>query len=329
MDVSNAFNSLSRSTFFEDLRDGPDSFQQLIPLVRLLYGNETDLFYPLADQTVHRIASSTGTRQGDPLGGPLFMLGHSRALKAVSAKFPEVLFPSLADDTHILGPGHLVGPAFLCFKEELAKLNLSVKVDKCEIYGRNLQGEVPDLGSTFLGVPASEEGMVVLNNPIGTPEFVAAQLEVILQGKLAGIQELPRLGDSQVAFSLLTKCFHTRPHYTLRGTKIGESALPPLRAYEEKLLQSHDEILGYVPGEFPALARKQATLPVSKGGHGPCPPLRDGGGCLHRGLEYGCQPHNHCVFFTHRLVGLRVCCKHRHTHRVISSALESLQTKVY
>ena len=239
--------------------------------VRLLYGNETDLFYPLADQTVHRVASSTGTRQGDPLGGPLFMLGHSRALKAVSAKFPEVLFPSLADDTHILGPGHLVGPAFTCFRDELAKLNLSVKTDKCEIYGQNLVNEVPDLGTTFLGVPASEEGMVVLNNPIGTPEFVAAKLEGILQEKLQGIQELPRLGDSQVAFSLLTKCFHTRPHYNLRGTKIGDPALPHLRTYDEKLLQSHDEILGYVPGEFPALARMQATLPVSNGGMGLVP----------------------------------------------------------
>ena len=199
------------------------------------------------------------------------MLGHCRALKAVSAKFPEVLFPSLADDTFILGPGHLVGPAFTLFREELAKLNLSVKTDKCLLYGQNLQNEVPHLGSTFLGVPASEEGIVVLNNPIGTPEFVAAQLEVILQDKLAGIQELPRLGDSQVAFSLLTKCFHTRPHYTLRGTKIGDSALPQLRVYEEKLLQSHDEILGYVPGEFPALARQQATLPVSKGGMGLVP----------------------------------------------------------
>ena len=74
-----------------------------------------------------------------------------------------------------------------------------------------------------------------------------------------------------MAFSLLTKCFHTRPHYTLRGTKVGESSLPKLRAYEEKLLQSHDEILGYVPGEFPELARKQATLPVSKGGMGLVP----------------------------------------------------------
>ncbi len=50
------------------------------------------------------IGSSLGMRQGDPLGGPLFVLAHYRTFLETIAQAPNYVFPSLADDIHIVGP---------------------------------------------------------------------------------------------------------------------------------------------------------------------------------------------------------------------------------
>ena len=56
------------------------------------------------EEVMVELESATGTRQGDPLGRVLFALGHQRALRATAAAFPDCAFPSIADDTHIVGP---------------------------------------------------------------------------------------------------------------------------------------------------------------------------------------------------------------------------------
>jgi hypothetical protein len=44
-----------------------------------------------------------GTRQGDPLGGVLFVMVYLHILHPIVATHPTCGFPSLADDTHIIG----------------------------------------------------------------------------------------------------------------------------------------------------------------------------------------------------------------------------------
>ena len=83
------------------------------------------------EEVVVEIESATGTRQGDPLGGVLFALGHQQALRATAATFPDCAFPSVADDTHIVGPPARVVEAFSHFVVQLALLGLSVQPPKC------------------------------------------------------------------------------------------------------------------------------------------------------------------------------------------------------
>jgi hypothetical protein len=45
-----------------------------------------------------------GTYQNDPLEGALFVLAHFRALRFIANCFPFCLFPSIANDIHIIGP---------------------------------------------------------------------------------------------------------------------------------------------------------------------------------------------------------------------------------
>jgi hypothetical protein len=45
------------------------------------------------------IPFAMGTRQGDPLGGTLFVLAHPKALHSIAIHFPSYIFPSIANDT--------------------------------------------------------------------------------------------------------------------------------------------------------------------------------------------------------------------------------------
>jgi hypothetical protein len=49
------------------------------------------------------ILFAMGTYQGDPLEGALFTLTHFKALCFIVSHFLSYLFPSIADNTHIIG----------------------------------------------------------------------------------------------------------------------------------------------------------------------------------------------------------------------------------
>ncbi len=73
------------------------------------------------------ISSKFGTRQGDPLGGLLFTLAHLCILCPIATTHPTFVFPSLANDTHIVGLAldELLG--FLQLQKEFKALGLLVK----------------------------------------------------------------------------------------------------------------------------------------------------------------------------------------------------------
>jgi hypothetical protein len=53
-----------------------------------------------------------GIHQSDPLREALFTLAHFRALRSPTNHFPFYLFPSIIDDTHIIGPPLIVSFAY-------------------------------------------------------------------------------------------------------------------------------------------------------------------------------------------------------------------------
>ena len=55
-------------------------------------------------EVVVEIEFATRTRQGHPLGGVLFALGHQQALRATAAAFPDCLFSLITNDSHRVGP---------------------------------------------------------------------------------------------------------------------------------------------------------------------------------------------------------------------------------
>ncbi len=111
---------------------------QFIPFVHTFYAFESPLFYSHhnheGDVTI--IPSAMGTHESDPLGGAtitlthqgdfsgktLFTLTHFKALCSTTHHFPSCLFPSIVDDTHIIGPLSIVSFGYEHFQTKLCAI---------------------------------------------------------------------------------------------------------------------------------------------------------------------------------------------------------------
>jgi len=71
-------------------------------------------------------------RQGDPLKGLLFVLAHYRVFVETITWTPSCVFPSLANDTNIVGLMNENFHAYDQLSTQLALFGLRVKVSKCK-----------------------------------------------------------------------------------------------------------------------------------------------------------------------------------------------------
>jgi hypothetical protein len=72
----------------------------------LYYGVHSSFYYQHGQHVegVTIIESSSRTKQGDPLGDFLFVLAHYQMPLKTIMRAPNYIFPSLTDNTHIVGP---------------------------------------------------------------------------------------------------------------------------------------------------------------------------------------------------------------------------------
>jgi len=74
------------------------------------------------------IESSLGIKQGDTLRSPLFTLAHYRVFVKTITQVPSYAFPSLTNDTHILGFMSEINCAFDHLSTRLTLVGLKVKM---------------------------------------------------------------------------------------------------------------------------------------------------------------------------------------------------------
>jgi hypothetical protein len=104
---------MSRGVIFQKLCVASGDIIQLIPFFRAFYAFESSMFYSHrnSDGNIIVIPFAMGTHQGDLLKGALFALIHLRALHFTISHFLSCLFPSIVNDTHIIGPLSIVSSA--------------------------------------------------------------------------------------------------------------------------------------------------------------------------------------------------------------------------
>jgi hypothetical protein len=122
--MANVFNSMLRWIIFQKYYVTNGDIIQFIPFVHTFYAFESPLFYSPhnheGDVTI--IPFAMGIHQGDFSGETLFTLTHFKALRSTTHHFPSCLFPSIVDDTHIIGPLSIVSFGYEHFQTKLCAI---------------------------------------------------------------------------------------------------------------------------------------------------------------------------------------------------------------
>jgi hypothetical protein len=139
------------------------------------------------------LSSAEGKRHGDPLVGPFFVVAHFRAQVAKAIAHPSCVFPSLTDNTHIVGPPDQVVAALTTLTSQLISASLRVQPRKSITWSPTGLPREFALPPGFL-CPAS--GIRVLGSPIGSSAYCLDFAADSLGSALASSPLLPKLGDT-------------------------------------------------------------------------------------------------------------------------------------
>jgi hypothetical protein len=116
------------------MRGGP--LVNIVPFIRLFYGVHSSLYYQHGwhVEGVTIIKSSSNMKHDDPLRGPLFVLAHNWTFLKTIMWALSCIFPSLVDNTHIVGLMNEIIRTFDHFSTQLALVGFKVKVSKCKLW---------------------------------------------------------------------------------------------------------------------------------------------------------------------------------------------------
>jgi hypothetical protein len=142
----------------------------IVPFTKLFYGIHFSLYYQHGRHVkgVTIIGSSSSTRQGNPLGGLSFVLAYYWTLLKTIMWAPNYIFPSLTNDTHIVGLMSEITHTLNHLSTQLALVGLRVKISKCKLWnpsGISLNMKIPQ-GSILV-----TDGLCILYVPMGSQNF--------------------------------------------------------------------------------------------------------------------------------------------------------------
>ena len=175
VDVSNAFNTLKREAMDSFLVQHMPS---LIPLYSLLYHSPSSLFLH-TPSGITTLLSTTGVRQGCPLGTFLFSAALTPIIKMMQREFPSVTPWAYVDDmTFQLRSSSSYTPLITCLTAALAAIGLKVNAAKTQ--------RIPN--TTLLA-----SGITLLGGHIGSPTSIDSFLSTTVDKAISSLSHLPSL----------------------------------------------------------------------------------------------------------------------------------------
>ncbi len=116
---------------------------------------------------------------------------------------PNYVFPSLTDDTHIVGPLNDITRTFDHISTQLAIVGLKVKVLMCKLWNPlKIFSGIKILQGYTLVI----NGLHILGVQVGFQTFATHFLNEILSHDVVHINDFPLLGDAQVTLGILSSC---------------------------------------------------------------------------------------------------------------------------
>ncbi|KAL0215139.1 hypothetical protein P9112_007323 [Eukaryota sp. TZLM1-RC] len=136
LDFSNAFNSLSRRIIHGALLQ---YMPEIMPYFPSTYSTYSNLHF---DNCI--LSSSSGVKQGDPLGPLLFCLAIHPILLQIQEMFPPLKMIAYMDDVVLIGDLNIVKQATVCFKELFTKIGLRLNLLKCVLLSNSPVSTIVD-----------------------------------------------------------------------------------------------------------------------------------------------------------------------------------------
>ena len=295
IDIKNAFNSVSRRAILEQLNAVPQ-FQCLIPMVRMFYEHDGDLWYEM-DATAKRIASAEGVAQGDPISGLLFCLAIHPCIRRAAAlvghdpaRGNTGLCACIADDVTLCGTDAALAAAFPAIaKDFLENAGCVISIDKCKVVAPSATltkfekaaadfasaQTKPPLATVFVEIIDAattpdpvERGMFLLSVPVGTQAYMAKEAKTVFtQNSLLPDRLREYLtGSKQCCLLLLRRCAAPQSIYWLRCLP-PQFCFGPASTLDITLLDCFGTIICSKVTDGSAAA-SQIALPTSLGGIG-------------------------------------------------------------
>ena len=248
IDGIGAFDLISqRGHVGEGLRSVPGG-DSVLPFVLQFYGNPSSYLWDYDHGTTHEIKQSEGGEQGDPLMLMLHVLGQHQALLAVQSQLlPNERLMAFHGDVYAVSEPERTCKLHNILRQELWDYSrIQINAEKTQIWNRG--GHVPTDHDVLLAavrredpeaqvwfgdfqVPAALRGIRVLGTPLGTSEFVQAQLQATVESHKVLLSRIPVVPDLQSAFLVLLFCASSRATYYLRVCN---------PTFAERFAQQHD-----------------------------------------------------------------------------------------
>ena len=242
IDCANAFNTVSRLTVAREI---DAHLPALSCLLRWSYGSAT----PLLSSDGEEIAkTSSGVRQGDPLGPLFFAYAMQPVLRELSTMFADIDIVAYLDDVHLVGPPDRVQEAYDVFITRVTHVGLRVNPHKSHL------------------LDEEAEGMVVLGTPVGKETFVGATMEDLFMEKAAVLPEL--LGfEAKYCLAMIRASISERPMYWARTLPPG-TAHAAFKQFDEKIDDTLAQMCGGSLANLNDTGKHIRHLPLSMGGLG-------------------------------------------------------------
>ena len=214
----------------------------------------------------HRLLSSTGVQQGDPLGPLLFSLVVLELMDSTDLLQEMLLQLWYLDDGSFVGSRAAISDLLTQISENGPRFCLHLNMKKCEVFWPSGDQSFFELPEDVQRVRDKQGGVELLGSPIwGTADFfksfVATQVEKTMELQ----SHLGDLEDPQVELHLLRSCLGTCKIGHLLRTVPAGSADEHLRHFDEGLRSTLSQILRCPISD---MAWLQAKLPLQLGGLG-------------------------------------------------------------
>ncbi|KAL0224354.1 hypothetical protein P9112_003744 [Eukaryota sp. TZLM1-RC] len=210
LDFKNAFNSVSRSSILPLLQK---HFPEVESFFYSFYGKSSTLVYENFD-----LLSSSGVKQGDPLGPFFFCLAIHPLMCELKEKFPEIDIVAYMDDISVIAPITILKQIATFIQQRYEDIGLSLNISKCLIIGHEpIDFFINDVNVPFINYDQS--GFRFLGCYLGNIDEVKSQLSTLLTQFGNELESIENLNiEKHLKFFFLKICYSGKFTHILRST---------------------------------------------------------------------------------------------------------------